>query len=80
MITYNPLNDMARLRTSLANDRTLLAYVRTMLAFVIVGLALIKLFEFNLLLMTTGIFSVVLGFGILVIGLFQYGKYKRGIN
>lgn len=60
-------DEMARLRTKLANERTLLAYIRTGLAIVAAGVSLIAFFDsipaqsLGWLLSAVGLLTLVLG-------------------
>lgn len=62
-------DELAVIRTKLANERTILAYIRSSFAFMAVGVTLIKLFDgvefdiIGLLFICAGIF--LLAFGVL---------------
>jgi len=63
--------DTDKLRTSLANERTLLAYIRTTLSAWIFGMAALKFFPDDILMICLGSGALLAGFIILFLGIFQ---------
>jgi len=66
--------DTDKLRTALANERTLLAYIRTALSAWIFGMAAVKFFSENILMVWLGWGAIVSGVIILFWGIFQSRK------
>ena len=71
------LDDLALIRTRLANERTLLAYVRTALAFMAAGAAVIHFFGPSLSPAGWGL--VALGAIVLMTGLVRFAAVKRAL-
>jgi putative membrane protein len=63
--------DTDKLRTMLANERTMLAYIRTALSAWIFGLAAVKLFSDNFLIVCLGWIVAVSGVIILFWGIYE---------
>ena len=74
------MTDSDKLRTMLANERTMLAYIRTALSAWIFGLAAIKLFADNFLIVCLGWVVAVGGIFILLWGIFESRRRHRGIH
>jgi len=74
------MTDLDKLRTMLANERTMLAYIRTALSSWIFGLAAIKLFAENFLIVCLGWVVAVSGVFILFWGIFESRKRHKGIH
>lgn len=72
-------DELAIDRTILANERTFLAYIRTSMAFVITGAGCIKLIQGNLAFYT-GIFLILCGGIVAIIGFDRFIKMKRNIS
>ncbi len=66
--------DADKLRTALANERTLLAYIRTTLSAWILGMAAVKFFPENFLMVWLGWGAIVSGVIILFWGIVQSRK------
>ena len=73
------VDDLASIRTHLANERTVLAYVRTSLAFLAAGAGLIEFFSSPISTLLAWTFIAVGGF-VLVIGLARFVHARRRIN
>ncbi|OGH20492.1 MAG: hypothetical protein A3D74_02880 [Candidatus Levybacteria bacterium RIFCSPHIGHO2_02_FULL_37_13] len=72
-------DSLARDRTHLANERTLLAYIRTGLGFILTAALVLRFSPIE----TTYFLSVillVLGFGLLIVGVFRFFKLKTKID
>ena len=69
-------DDLARLRTKLANERTLLAYVRTGLAIAAAGASLITFFD-SLASQLLGWSLCIIGVLALLIGLVRFRRVDR---
>jgi uncharacterized membrane protein YidH (DUF202 family) len=67
--------DTDKLRTALANERTLLAYIRTALSAWIFGMAAVKFFPENILMIWLGWGAIVSGAIILLWGIAQSRKW-----
>jgi putative membrane protein len=65
-----------KLRTALANERTLLAYIRTALSAWIFGMAAVKFFPENVLIVSFGWVVSISGTLILFLG-FYYSKKRH---
>lgn len=74
------MTDSDKLRTDLANERTLLAYIRTALSSWIFGLAAIKLFPDNALIVFLGWGVSICGILVLVWGVIQSRKRHITVN
>ena len=74
------MRDLDQLRTVLANERTLLAYIRTALSAWIFGMAAVKFFFENFLLVCLGWFVTVGGTVVLFWGIWQFRKRRRIIH
>ena len=72
--------DLDQLRTILANERTLLAYIRTALSAWIFGMAAVKFFSENFLLVCLGWFVTVGGTVILFWGIWQFHRRHRMVH
>lgn len=72
-------DELAIDRTILANERTFLAYIRTSMALVITGAGCIKLIQGNFALFI-GIFLILCGGVVAVIGFERFMKMKRNIS
>jgi len=68
------MNELDKLRTTLANERTLLAYIRTALALLIFGMAAIKFFPETALIVILGWLFMASGVFVLVWGI---GHFRR---
>lgn len=66
-------------RTILANERTILAYIRTSLAVIAAGATLIHFFD-AVWIKTFGIFLVLFGTAIIVVGIGRFKKMQKSIN
>ena len=71
---------MDKLRTELANERTLLAYVRTALALMVFGMAAIKFFPENSLIVGLGWLFLLGGMAGLSWGVAHFRKVAKRIN
>ena len=74
------MSELVKLRTILANERTLLAYIRTALALLIFGMAAIKFFSENQLIVILGWFFMVCGLGVLVWGICHFHRVSKQIR
>ncbi len=72
--------DLDQLRTILANERTLLAYIRTALSAWIFGMAAVKFFSENFILVCLGWFVTVGGTVILFWGIWQFRRRHRMVH
>ncbi|TWT95654.1 YidH family protein [Neorhodopirellula pilleata] len=72
-------NELALIRTDLANERTLLAYIRTALMMAGTGGTLIKFFGDSTDLLYTGFSLLGVGALVLVIGITRYRKAAKRI-
>ncbi|MBF0331387.1 MAG: DUF202 domain-containing protein [Candidatus Omnitrophica bacterium] len=68
------MTDSDQLRTALANERTLLAYIRTALSLMIFGMAIIKFFPEEVLLVLFGWAFLGCGAVLLIWGGFHFRK------
>jgi len=71
---------LANERTMLANERTMLAYIRTALSAWIFGLAAIKLFAENFLIVCLGWIVAISGVIILLWGIYESRRRHRVIH
>lgn len=75
----DPVRDqLALIRTVLANERTFLAYLRTSLAFIVAGIAAIHFLRMPVAI-SSGAFFVLLGSLCLGIGIMRYRRARREI-
>lgn len=74
------MTDSDQLRTVLANERTLLAYIRTALSAWIFGMAAVKFFSDNFLLVCLGWIVTVFGTATLLWGFWQFKRRHRMMN
>ncbi|NNE00211.1 MAG: DUF202 domain-containing protein [Pirellulaceae bacterium] len=72
--------NLALVRTDLANERTLLAYGRTALMVAGSGVSLIEFFKERPLLQVLGWSFVVLGSIIGVVGVFRFSRLSRRLH
>lgn len=73
-------DDLALIRTGLANERTLLAYGRTALMIVATGFSLIKFFPESALLWRTGWLLAALGAIVGFTGLVRFVRLNRRLS
>ena len=73
------MGELDKLRTVLANERTLLAYIRTALSAWIFGMAAVKFFSENSLIVALGWVAVAAGIVILFWGIVQSRLRHRTI-
>lgn len=73
------LDDLAVVRSTLANERTLLSYVRTALTIFLVGVSLFKFFEAELIQLT-GLVLIFLGSAVFLVGLATFRRASRLIE
>ena len=73
-------NKLAKERTQLANERTMLAYLRTAFSLFLFAIALLKLFDDSSLTFSLGIFSLIMGFLFIIIGVVYYKIRNRRIK
>ena len=73
------MTDSDKMRTSLANERTLLAYIRTVLSAWIFGMAAVKFFPENILMIGMGWSAILCGIIILWRGIIQSKKRQQMI-
>ena len=71
---------MDKLRTDLANERTLLAYIRTALALMIFGMAAIKFFYEEPVIVAFGWFFFIAGVLALAWSVWHYKKISTKIK
>lgn len=69
-------DEMAFIRTKLANERTFLAYVRTVIGIFAAGVGLIK-FTGSLFFVYIGFFLVILSPCILILGIYRFIRVKH---
>lgn len=72
--------DSDKIRTALANERTLLAYIRTTLSAWIFGMAAVKFFPGNFLMVWLGWGAIAIGVVILFWGIFQSRKRHEMVH
>lgn len=73
------VDELALIRTKLANERTFLAYLRTFVGSFVAGVGLIE-FTGNLLSLYTGIALLIAAPVILLVGIVRVIKSKRNIG
>ncbi len=71
---------LAQERTILANERNTLAYIRTGFASFVMGIALLKLFDENVLFVYGGWLSVLMGAVFILLGLIYHPLRKKRIR
>ncbi len=74
------MNDSDKLRTVLANERTLLAYIRTVLSAWIFGMAAVKFFADNFLIVLLGWIVIAAGTIVFLWGMIQYQRRHKVIR
>ncbi len=74
------MSDLDKLRTILANERTVLAYVRTALAILVFGMAAVKFFPEQRLMMLLGWLAIAVGTALLVFGGVRFRKIHKSIK
>lgn len=74
------MTDSDKLRTVLANERTLLAYIRTTLSAWIFGMAAIKFFPENLLIVCLGWVVIICGIVVLLWGIAQSQRRHKVVH
>ena len=74
------MSELDKLRTILANERTLLAYIRTALALLIFGMAAIKFFPDNTIVVALGWFFMVSGVAVLALGVSHFQRVAKLIR
>lgn len=72
-------NDLAKIRTNLANSRTLLSYVRTGLAMFGVAAFLFKFYVNDIVQILSGVVAIV-AVAIFILGWMQYKKAQKKID
>ena len=72
--------DLALVRTDLANERTLLAYGRTALMVAGTGVSLVEFFSESRLLLFVGWAFVVIGFAVGAIGVTRFSRLHRRLH
>lgn len=73
-------DDLARLRTVMANERTLLAYVRTAMMFIGSGATLWKLLGNDAVTISVSVLLLVLGGAMLVLGFARFQTLSDAIG
>ncbi len=73
-------NKLAKERTQLANERTMLAYLRTAFSLFLFAIAIFKLFKEWAWAVPLGIFTLVMGFLFIIIGVIYYKIRNKKIR
>ena len=73
-------NELALIRTDLANERTLLAYIRTSLMMAGTGGTLIKFFAESRDMLVLGIVLVIIGAALFVLGIVRFRMQRARIS
>ncbi len=80
MVESDVRDELARLRSQMANERTILAFVRTSLMLVVTGATLIKFSEDYSSLVIAGWVVIVLGLCVCILGGFRYVHYRHEVS
>ena len=79
-MTIDRKDELAVMRTELANERTLLAYMRTSLMAAGSGLTLIKFFADIRWAISVGWFFILLGAAIVLVGVIRFVRLKGRLS